>query len=125
MNIRAVIDHVTVVASDLGASQRFYDAALRPLGFTRVMDFPGHTGYGGPDGKPDFWIIEGDPLTAGVHVAFAADTREQVDAFHDAALAAGGTVRHEPKEWPIYHEGYYGAFVDDPDGNNIEAVNHR
>ncbi len=124
MNGRVVVDHVTVVASDLPASQRFYDAALAPLGFTRLFDLPDATGYGGDDGKPDFWIITGDPVTTGVHVAFVATSRQHVDAFHAAAVAAGATSRHEPNEWPIYHPGYYGAFVNDPDGNNIEAVHH-
>ncbi|MDQ3664018.1 MAG: VOC family protein [Actinomycetota bacterium] len=124
MSERIVIDHVTVVVTDLTASQRFYDAALASLGFQRVLHFPGATGYGSVDRKPDFWIITGEPATTGVHVAFVAASRELVDDFHAAALAAGGTPRHEPKEWPIYHAGYYGAFVDDPDGNNIEAVHH-
>ncbi len=113
MNERIVLDHVTMVASDLAASQRFYDAALAPLGISRAFDFTDATGYGGSDGKPDFWIIAGDPVSTGVHIAF-----------YQAAVAAGGTSRHAPQEWPIYHPGYYGAFVNDPDGNNIEAVYH-
>jgi len=124
MNERIVLDHVTMVASDLAASQRFYDAALAPLGISRAFDFPDATGYGGSDGKPDFWIIAGDPVSTGVHIAFVARTRALVDAFYQAAIAAGGTSRHAPEEWPIYHPGYYGAFVNDPDGNNVEAVNH-
>lgn len=124
MPVRGMLDHVTVVASDFAASATFYDAALAPLGFSRVMDFPEAVGYGGVDGKPDFWIVAGDPVTTGVHVAFAATSRDAVSAFFDLAIASGGTTRHEPKEWPIYHEGYFGAFVNDPDGNNIEAVHH-
>lgn len=124
MNGRIVLDHVTMVAFDLAASQRFYDAALASLGISRVFDFPDARGYGGSDGKPDFWIITGDPVSTGVHIAFVARTRALVDAFYQAAVAAGGTSRHAPQEWPMYHPGYYGAFVNDPNGNNIEAVNH-
>jgi catechol 2,3-dioxygenase-like lactoylglutathione lyase family enzyme len=124
MVARVVLDHITMVASDLAASRRFYDAALAPLGIRRVLDYPDATGYGGADGKPDFWIIAGDPVTTGVHVAFVAQTRALVETFHAAAVAAGGSSRHAPREWPEYHPGYYGAFVNDPDGNNIEAVNH-
>ncbi len=100
MNERIVLDHVTMVASDLSASQRFYDAALAPLDISRVFDFPDATGYGGSDGKPDFWIIAGDPVSTGVHIAFVARTRALVETFHHAAVAAGGTSLHTPQEWP-------------------------
>jgi catechol 2,3-dioxygenase-like lactoylglutathione lyase family enzyme len=124
---RVVVDHVTLVVADLQASGRFYDAALRPLGFERL-----HTGgvedgiaYGVP-GIDDFAILpagEAVPTTT-AHVAFVAEDREAVDAFYEAALAAGGTSRAAPRIRTEYSPGYYGAYVNDPDGNNIEAVFH-
>jgi catechol 2,3-dioxygenase-like lactoylglutathione lyase family enzyme len=98
---------------------------LAVLGGGRVLDFGEVVGYGVGD-NPTFWL---GPLTTGeasreVHVAFQAPTRDAVRAFHEAAIAAGAEVLHEPREWPEYHPGYYGAFVRDPDGNNVEAVCH-
>ena len=107
------------------ASASFYDAVLAPLGCVRVMDFDVAIGYGVPP-KPDFWISEwdsGDGFRES-HVAFAAPDRAAVDGFFEAAVAAGAEVLHEPRVWPEYHPGYYGAFVRDPDGNNVEAVCH-
>ncbi len=106
-------------------SAAFYNAVLAPLGGQRVMDFGGVIGYGRPD-QPTFWL---GPLTAGqgrreVHVAFMAADRTGVRAFFDAAVRQGAEVLHEPAEHPEYHPGYYGAFVRDPDGNNVEAVRH-
>jgi catechol 2,3-dioxygenase-like lactoylglutathione lyase family enzyme len=111
-------------------SRRFYDGALAPLGYRVVMELPKeHTGglvilgYGVPP-KPDFWIAEGTPNEPRVHVAFRAESRAVVDAFYRAALAAGGRDNGPPGTRPHYHASYYGAFVLDPDGHNIEAVCH-
>jgi catechol 2,3-dioxygenase-like lactoylglutathione lyase family enzyme len=108
-------------------SSAFYDAVLASLGGGRVMDFGPVVGYG-VAGKPSFWI---GPLTTGepgqnleVHLAFIAPDRAAVRAFFDAAVASGAEVLHEPRLWPEYHPDYYGAFVRDPDGNNVEAVCH-
>jgi catechol 2,3-dioxygenase-like lactoylglutathione lyase family enzyme len=120
------LDHLSIQCDDVAASTAFYDAVLAPLGAGRVMDFGEVIGYG-TDQKPSFWI--GPNNTGGpqreAHIAFGADNREAVVAFFDAAVGAGAEVLHEPKEWPIYHPGYFGAFVRDPDGNNVEAVCHR
>jgi catechol 2,3-dioxygenase-like lactoylglutathione lyase family enzyme len=120
-----VLDHVSIQCGDAAASGAFYDAVLAPLGVTRVMDFGGAVGYGA-EGQPDFWIgpaANGGPNREN-HLAFAAADRDAVRAFFDAAVARGAEVLHEPREWPEYHPGYYGAFVRDPDGNNVEAVCH-
>jgi catechol 2,3-dioxygenase-like lactoylglutathione lyase family enzyme len=122
-----VVDHVGLVVADLEASRRFYAAALAPLGFAEIgRDGSGGTGYGVQDADDDFWIgpaVDGPP-SRNVHVAFVAETRAQVDAFFDAALEAGGTERLRPGVRPEYSDRYYGAFVNDPDGNNVEAVFH-
>jgi catechol 2,3-dioxygenase-like lactoylglutathione lyase family enzyme len=120
-----VIDHVSIQCADAGASARFYDAVLTTIGGVRVMDFGEVIGYGVPP-QPDFWI---GPRTTGSgfresHLAFTAPDRTAVRAFFDAAVAAGADVLHEPRLWPEYHPSYYGAFVRDPDGNNVEAVCH-
>lgn len=121
-----MLDHLSIQCADVPASARFYDAVLAPLGGTRLMDFGQVIGYGTPD-KPDFWL---GPRATGegfreCHVAFAAADRAAVRAFFEAAVATGAEVLHEPRLWPEYHPGYYGAFVRDPDGNNVEAVCHR
>src|SRR3954468_12331055 len=121
-----MLDHVGFQCADLSASAAFYDAALSPLGVRRVMDFPVAIGYGSQD-HPDFWIgtfDEGEGFRES-HIAFAAESRSQVDAFFQAAVAARPAVLHEPRVHEEYHEHYYGAFVRDPDGNNVEAVCHR
>ena len=121
-----MLDHVGFQCADLPASASFYDAALTPLGVRRLMDFKVAVGYGSAD-HPDFWIgefNEGEGFRES-HIAFAAETRSQVDAFFSAAVAAGAEVLHEPRVHEEYHENYYGAFVRDPDGNNVEAVCHR
>ena len=124
-----MLDHVGIEVGDLASSRKFYEAALDPLGIKLVMEFEGMLGFGketerGPN--PFFWVAaRGRPVVTGVHVAFGARDTRQVDAFHAAALAAGGTDNGAPGQRPIYHPGYYGAFVLDPDGNNVEAVNHR
>jgi catechol 2,3-dioxygenase-like lactoylglutathione lyase family enzyme len=122
-----VLDHVGIEVSDYEASRAFYEIALAPLGLTVVMEVPGATmaGFGGADGKPWFWVnARGRDACHGVHLAFKAINHDAVDAFHAAALAAGGTDNGAPGPRPLYHPGYYGAFVLDPDGNNVEAVCH-
>jgi catechol 2,3-dioxygenase-like lactoylglutathione lyase family enzyme len=121
-----MLDHLSVQCADVAASAAFYDAALAPLGGTRVMDFGEVIGFGVPP-KPEFWI---GPRTTGEgfresHIAFTAPDRAAVRAFFQAAVDAQAEVLHEPRVWPEYHASYYGAFVRDPDGNNIEAVCHR
>ena len=121
-----MIDHVSIQCADLAASAAFYDAVLAPLGGERVMDFGQAIGYGVPP-QPDFWIgrqTTGDGFRES-HLAFSAADRASVRAFFDAAVAGGAQVLHEPRLWPEYHAAYYGAFVRDPDGNNVEAVCHR
>ena len=120
-----MLDHLGIQCSDLEASKVFYDAVLAPLGVKRVMDFGVAVGYGTPE-KPDFWIGVfdlGDGFRES-HIAFSAPSRAAVRAFFEAAVTAGAGVLHEPRLWPEYHETYYGAFVRDPDGNNVEAVCH-
>jgi catechol 2,3-dioxygenase-like lactoylglutathione lyase family enzyme len=127
--IVAMIDHTGVTASNFAASKAFYAQALAPLGYGVVMEIgpaqgaPHGAGFGEP-GKPDFWLAEGAPNKPPVHVAFRARTRTQVDAFYQAAMAAGGRDNGPPGLRPHYHPDYYGAFVLDPDGHNIEAVCH-
>jgi catechol 2,3-dioxygenase-like lactoylglutathione lyase family enzyme len=120
-----VLDHMSIQCADVTTSSSFYDRALEPLGGTRVMDFGEVIGYG-VEGRPTFWL---GPLASGgenreIHVAFEAPDRGTVRAFFEAAVAFGAEVLYEPRLWPEYHEHYYGAFVRDPDGNNVEAVCH-
>ncbi len=120
-----MLDHVSIQCTDTAASFAFYDTVLAPLGIERIVDFGEVVGYGTPP-RPDFWV---GPHSTGEgfresHLAFTASSRAIVDAFHQAAVGAGAEVLHEPKEWPEYHPNYYGAFVRDPDGNNVEAVCH-
>jgi catechol 2,3-dioxygenase-like lactoylglutathione lyase family enzyme len=121
-----ILDHVGFQCRDMTASATFYDTVLAPLGVARQMDFKVAIGYGTP-GKPDFWISEFDSGEGfrESHIAFAAADRAAVDAFFAAAVSLGAEVLHEPRLWPEYHENYYGGFVRDPDGNNVEAVCHR
>jgi len=118
-----MIDHLGLRVSDYARSKRFYESALAPLGYQVVMEFGGAAAGLGAAGKPDFWISQGEP-GGPVHVAFASPDRKTVDAFHEAALAAGGSDNGAPGLRPEYHPNYYGAFVIDPDGNNFEAVCH-
>jgi catechol 2,3-dioxygenase-like lactoylglutathione lyase family enzyme len=116
------LDHIVVMVRDLAASQAFYEAALAPFG-AQVVDY-GEIGIGvGPEGSEDLGLREGEPR-APMHIAFLAADPATVDAFHAAALGAGGTDNGAPGRRPQYHERYYAAFVLDPDGNNVEAVCH-
>lgn len=120
-----MIDHFGFQCADLEASAAFYDAVLATLGGRRILDYGEAIGYG-TAGKPDFWISKqqtGDGFRES-HIAFAAPDRAAVRAFFETAVAQGAEVLHEPRVWPEYHEHYYGAFVRDPDGNNVEAVCH-
>lgn len=118
-----MIDHVILNVRDLAASKRFYASALGTLGYSIVMDYSEGVGFG-LAGKPDFWIARRDPVNTAVHVAFHCGKRAPVDAFYAAAMAAGGRDNGPPGLRTHYHPSYYGAFVFDPDGNNIEAVCH-
>ena len=125
-----MIDHTGLDVSDAARSRRFYEEALAPLGYKVLMEVPieftgGAVVLGlGVAPTPDFWLHQGNPQTPRVHVAFRAERRAQVDAFYQAALAAGGKDNGAPGLRPHYHKDYYGAFVLDPDGHNIEACCH-
>ena len=118
-----MIDHLGISVSDLQRAIAFYTKALAPLGYALIMTFAQAAGFG-VGGKPDFWIGIGPP-PGPTHVAFVAKGRAEVRAFYDAAIAAGGKDNGAPGLRPQYHEHYYGAFVLDPDGHNIEAVCHE
>jgi catechol 2,3-dioxygenase-like lactoylglutathione lyase family enzyme len=119
-----MLDHVTIGTSDRARAREFYDRALKPLGIDRLCaEAQTASGYGA-DKKAFFWISARDAVMTGVHVAFAAPDHATVDAFHAAALAAGGRDNGAPGPRPHYHRHYCGAFVLDPDGHNIEAVCH-
>ncbi len=125
-----MLDHVGITIADLECSRAFYRAALAPLGLSIAMEVSaaetgGHAAIGFGAGKPEFWISGGAERGAHPHVAFAAPDRAAVDAFHRAALAAGGRDNGAPGLRPHYHADYYAAFVLDPDGTNVEAVCHR
>ncbi len=120
-----MLDHLSIQCADVAASAVFYDTVLAPLGGRRIMEFIDVVGYGVPP-RPTFWVgprVTGEGFCES-HIAFTAPDRAAVRAFFDAAVAAGATVLHEPRVWPEYHPTYYGAFVRDPDGNNVEAVCH-
>ena len=126
-----MLDHIGLTVSDFSQSRRFYDRALAPLGVAVVMsvgaeETGGYQGAGyGSEGRPYFWIgAGGGSATGHLHVAFTAPDRRTVDAFYAAALAAGGRDNGPPGVRAHYHPNYYGAFVLDPDGHNIEAVCH-
>jgi len=117
-----MLDHVTIAVADLARSQEFYDAALKPLGIMRLYaEAETFSGYG-VGRRAFFWIGRRDAVRSGTHVAFLAPDRAAVEAFHAAAIAAGGRDNGPPGLRPRYHPDYYGAFVLDPDGHNIEAV---
>ena len=125
-----MIDHTGITVSDFEKSKAFYDKAMAPLGAKLLMMVPAEYtggvkvgGYGRE--RPVFWLHEAAPTGPGRHYAFTARNRAEVDAFHAAALEAGGKDNGAPGLRPHYHPDYYGAFVIDPDGNNIEAVCHH
>lgn len=129
-----MIDHITVLVSDFDRSMAFYTAALAPLGYAVVMrltrkeipQLPFEQSAGlGVAGKPDLWLRPSEGPLAPTHIAFASSDRKAVDAFYAAAIAAGGRDNGPPGLRPHYHPNYYGAFVFDPDGYNIEAVCHK
>ncbi|MGC2785980.1 MAG: VOC family protein [Roseiarcus sp.] len=126
-----MIDHIGLAVKDMDRAKAFYMRALKPLGVGVIMEVTAeqtgadaHAGFG-KDRKAFFWIGTGNKPRGGAHVAFTAQTRAEVDSFYQAALASGGRDNGAPGPRPHYHEHYYGAFVLDPDGNNIEAVCHR
>jgi catechol 2,3-dioxygenase-like lactoylglutathione lyase family enzyme len=116
------LDHIKIHVADLAASKAFYEAALAPLGYSALMEGSDGQRWGFGESFPHFWIAQSGSPTV-LHVAFRASSTELVDEFYAAAIAAGGTDNGGPGPRP-YHPEYYGAFVLDPDGNNIEAVNH-
>jgi len=122
-----MLDHLSIQCADVAVSAAFYDAVLVAVGGQRILEFDGPTiGYGVPP-MPDFWIgpnMTGDGFRES-HIAFNAPDRAAVDSFFTAGITAGAVVLHEPRVWPEYHPNYYGAFIHDPDGNNVEAVCHR
>ena len=124
-----MLDHVGILVADWNKAKAFYDAAFAPLGITLLNQIPEQFtggakvgGYG--EQTPDFWLTESAETGPGRHFAFRAASHAEVDAFHAAAIAAGGTDNGAPGPRPHYHANYYAAFVIDPDGNNIEAVCH-
>jgi catechol 2,3-dioxygenase-like lactoylglutathione lyase family enzyme len=124
-----MLDHLGIQAADVEAALDFYLRAFSPIGMREIMrhDTPGGlvVGLGGADGFPHFWLSPGSNAeTREVHVAFTAPDRASVDAVHEAAVAMGAEVLHAPRVFPEYHPGYYGVFLRDLDGHNVEAVHH-
>jgi catechol 2,3-dioxygenase-like lactoylglutathione lyase family enzyme len=124
-----MIDHIGLAVSDFAKSKAWYAAALSPIGYTVIMEFPAGQAGGQPvaglgDTKPDFWLAGGGPTNPHTHIAFAVKSRALVDAFYKAALAVGGRDNGPPGVRAHYHPDYYGAFVLDPDGHNVEVVCH-
>lgn len=125
-----MLDHLGIAVADVEASLAFYLRTFSPIGLTEAQRHevgPGLyvVGLAGPDGMPDFWLSPArDVETRELHIAFRAPDRRAVDAVHEAAVTAGVEVLHAPREWPEYHPGYYGVFLRDPDGHNVEAVHH-
>jgi catechol 2,3-dioxygenase-like lactoylglutathione lyase family enzyme len=120
-----VLDHLSIQCANVATSAAFYDAALSALGAERVMEIGSVIGYG-VAGRGSFWLspLVGDRPNRELHVAFRAADRAAVRAFYEAGVGVGAEVLHEPRRWPEYHPDYYGAFLRDPDGNNVEAVCH-
>ncbi|MGH3423696.1 MAG: VOC family protein [Nocardioidaceae bacterium] len=124
-----MLDHLGIQVADVEASLSFYLRSFGPIGMREAMRFPvgesSVVGLCGPDGVPSFWLSPAQGAEAReIHVAFQAPDRAAVDAVHEAAVAAGAEVLHAPREWPEYHPGYYGVFLRDLDGHNVEAVHH-
>ncbi len=119
-----MIDHTGIQVSNLARSIAFYERVLAPLGYTLIMQLEQHAGFG-VGGKPDFWLDGRKAPSDSIHIAFRAKGRAEVRAFYEAALAAGGTDNGAPGVRAQYHPDYYGGFVNDPDGHNIEAVCHE
>jgi catechol 2,3-dioxygenase-like lactoylglutathione lyase family enzyme len=119
-----MIDHISYKVSDYDTSRDFFKKALAPLGYELIKEFEGKACDFGIGGKPEFWIVEGETPEPRIHLAFRAATRNHVDVFYEAAIAAGGRDNGKPGLREHYHPHYYGAFVFDPDGHNIEAVCH-
>jgi catechol 2,3-dioxygenase-like lactoylglutathione lyase family enzyme len=124
-----MLDHIGIQVQDVEKSLDFYLRTFAAIGMREAMRFPvGESfvvGLAGPGSPPDFWLVPpGGPETRELHVAFRAPDRAAVDAVHAAAVAAGAEVLHAPREWPEYHPGYYGVFLRDLDGHNVEAVHH-
>jgi catechol 2,3-dioxygenase-like lactoylglutathione lyase family enzyme len=123
-----IFDHLALPVTDLEHARRFYEQALQPLGIKVVKAFPDAVGLAAGAGRPDeeqLWLTCADQAPTPLHLAFAAADRAQVDAFHRAALAAGGRDNGAPGLRPQYHDNYYAAFVRGPDGHNLEAVCHQ
>jgi catechol 2,3-dioxygenase-like lactoylglutathione lyase family enzyme len=119
-----VIDHVSLNVADLAASRAFYERALAPLGYEQAIEHGAQVGFVSPDRYPDFWIARRDPVGGATHVAFRTTERAKVDAFHAAALSAGAADNGAPGIRHEYGDDYYGAYVLDPDGNNVEAMTY-
>jgi len=118
------IDHIGIAVSNYDASKAFYAKALAPLGMRLLVEVQGWAGFG-RDEKADFWFGPDEIIQTPMHIAFAADNRQMVNQFYEAAIAAGASDNGKPGVRDIYHANYYAAFVIDPDGHNIEAVCHR
>jgi catechol 2,3-dioxygenase-like lactoylglutathione lyase family enzyme len=118
-----IIDHIGLLVSDYEKSRDFYSKCLAPLNIGLIMEIEGWAGFGRKQ-KPEFWFGAQGAAQQPMHIAFSADSRKQVDQFYHAALAAGAQDNGAPGIREIYHPNYYGAFVIDPDGHNIEAVCH-
>jgi len=127
------IDHLNVAVPDLAAAVAFYEPVLASIGITKMLeipaipgeDFPAMTGFGLADVKPYFWLIDHGTVGTNMHLAFTVETRAAVDTFYAAALQAGATPREVPAIHTQYHDDYYGGFVNDPNGINLEAVCHH
>lgn len=125
-----MFDHIGLEVADVKASLDFYLTAFAPIGMREVLRIPTGDTFVvalavGSDGAPDFWLHQGGGSeTREMHLAFRAEDQAAVEAVHRAAVDAGAEVLHAPREWPEYHPGYYGVFLRDPDGHNVEAVYH-
>lgn len=127
------IDHLNVAVPDLAAAVAFYEPTLASIGITKMLvipadpatDFPAMTGFGLADVKPYFWLVDQGTVGSNMHLAFTVETRAEVDTFYAAALAAGAEPMIAPAVHPEYHDDYYGGFVRDPHGINLEAVCHH